>query len=78
MVAHGSVVPRTIEVGAVPFATGYVEGVAALPDRRGEGLGTLAMEALDGHIRTHTELGVLGTGAYRFVPRQDTTYRRGL
>jgi aminoglycoside 2'-N-acetyltransferase I len=69
VVAHASVVSRTIEVGDVPFRTGYVEGVATLPDRRGEGLGTLAMAPIGRHIRLASEFGVLGTGAYRFYER---------
>jgi aminoglycoside 2'-N-acetyltransferase I len=69
VVAHASVVPRVIEVGGVPFRTGYVEGVATLPDRRGQGLGTLAMQSITQRIRAAEELGVLGTGAYRFYER---------
>jgi len=69
VVAHAALVSRTIEVGGVPYRTGYVEGVATLPHRRGEGLGTLVMEPITGQIRRTEELGVLGTGAYRFYER---------
>ena len=69
VVAHASVVPRVIEVADVAFRTGYVEGVATLPGRRGEGFGTLAMRRVNERIRAADELGVLGTGAYRFYER---------
>jgi aminoglycoside 2'-N-acetyltransferase I len=69
VVAHAALVSRTIEVARRPFRTGYVEGVATLPHRKGEGLGTLAMEPITGQIRLAEELGALGTGAYRFYER---------
>jgi aminoglycoside 2'-N-acetyltransferase I len=69
VVAHAALVSRTIEVDGVPFRTGYVEGVATLRRRRGEGLGTLAMEPITDQTRRAEELGVLGTGAYRFYER---------
>jgi aminoglycoside 2'-N-acetyltransferase I len=39
IVAHAALLSRTIEVDGRPFRTGYVEGVATLPHRRGERLG---------------------------------------
>jgi aminoglycoside 2'-N-acetyltransferase I len=69
VVAHASVVARVIEVGGVRFRTGYLEGVAALPGRRGEGLGTLVMQSITQRIRAAEQFGVLGTGAYRFYER---------
>lgn len=69
VVAHAALVNRSIEVAGVAFRTGYVEGVATLPHRQGEGLGTLAMEPVTRQIRRAEEFGVLGTGAYRFYER---------
>jgi aminoglycoside 2'-N-acetyltransferase I len=69
VVAHAAVVERIIDAGGVAFRTGYVEGVAALPGRRGQGLGTLAMKPITERIQAAEELGVLGTGAYRFYER---------
>ncbi len=39
VIAHASVVSRPIEVGAVTYRAGYVEGVATAPARRHTGLG---------------------------------------
>lgn len=69
LVAHAAVVPRVIDVGDVSFRAGYVEGVATLPDRHAEGLGTRAMRPVNEHIRNRDELGVLGTGAHHFYER---------
>ena len=69
VVAHAAVVRRTIEVAGTAFRTGYVEGVATLPQRRGQGMGSLAMEPVTRLIREAHEFGVLGTGAYRFYER---------
>ncbi|MDJ0768677.1 MAG: GNAT family N-acetyltransferase [Ilumatobacter sp.] len=69
VLAHASVVARTITVGGAAFRAGYVEGVATLPDRQGEGLGSMAMEAIAEHLRGVYQLGVLGTGEWHFYER---------
>lgn len=69
VVAHASVVERDIHLGDRPFRTGYVEAVAAAPDRQGAGLGSLLMTEVTSWIRTHFELGALGTGRHRFYER---------
>jgi aminoglycoside 2'-N-acetyltransferase I len=69
LVAHVAVVERTIHVAGTPFRTGYVEAVATLPGRHGEGLGSLAMIEADEVIRRHFELGALGTGRWSFYER---------
>lgn len=69
IVAHGSVVPRTLWIGEQPVATGYVEAVATHPDHRRRGLGSAVMEALDAAITERDELGCLGTGEDRFYAR---------
>jgi aminoglycoside 2'-N-acetyltransferase I len=69
IVAHGSVVPRTLWIGTDPVATGYVEAVATHPGHRRLGLGSAVMEALDGVIAERYALGCLGTGEDRFYAR---------
>jgi aminoglycoside 2'-N-acetyltransferase I len=81
-VAAGAVVPRLLVVGGQPFDAGYVEGVATVPGRHGEGLGTAVMSACAGVVRDRFELGALSTGAPAFYERlgwerwRGTTYVR--
>lgn len=73
LVAHAAVVPRRIELGDGPtartFAAGYVEGVAVLPSRQGQGFGTLVMDLANTVLREGFELGVLSTGSWAFYVR---------
>jgi aminoglycoside 2'-N-acetyltransferase I len=69
IVAHASVVPRTIHVGGTHFATGYVEAVAVHPDRQGQGIGSALMSEVDDVIRRWYEFGVLGSGRRAFYTR---------
>jgi aminoglycoside 2'-N-acetyltransferase I len=69
VVAHASVVPRTLDVGGVAFRTGYVEGVGTLAARRREGLGSIVMVEIDRIVRRDFELGALSTGRHPFYER---------
>ena len=69
VVAHAAVVPRLLVAGGVPLRTGYVEAVATLPGRQGEGHGTAVMRAAGEHIAAMYELGALGTGSFHFYER---------
>ena len=69
VVAHASVVPRTIEVGDRAFRTGYVESVATAPDRERLGLGSRAMTVITDIVRDEFELGALSTGRHDFYAR---------
>ena len=69
IVAHGSVVPRSLELDGLPVRAGYVEAVATAPGRQGEGHGSAVMRVIDELIRGDYELGALGTGAHRFYER---------
>ena len=69
VVAHAAVVPRRITIAGRSWRTGYVEGVATAPDRQGEGLGTIAMTAVNDIVRARYELGVLSTGEHHFYER---------
>jgi aminoglycoside 2'-N-acetyltransferase I len=69
IVAHASVVPRTLWIAGAPFNTGYVEAVATDPATQGRGYGSRVMEAIAEHIRTSYELGALSTGRAAFYER---------
>jgi aminoglycoside 2'-N-acetyltransferase I len=69
VLAHAAVVPRVLEVAGRPFATGYVEGVATTPPRRGRGLGSEVMAEATAYLRTAYELGALSTSRHAFYER---------
>jgi aminoglycoside 2'-N-acetyltransferase I len=69
IVAHGSVVERTLEIDHRPVRTGYVEAVATAPDHQARGHGTSVMRAIGEEILARFELGALGTGSHRFYER---------
>ena len=77
IVAHASVVQRTIQVAGTPVRTGYVEAVAAAPRRQGQGHGTAVMIEVNKLIESDFELGVLGTGSQGFYERLGWRIWRG-
>jgi aminoglycoside 2'-N-acetyltransferase I len=69
IVAHASVVERTLQIGGHPRRTGYVEAVATSPERQGSGFGSRVMADVTTYIFESFELGALGTGRHRFYER---------
>lgn len=69
VVSHAAVVPRVLQVAGHPLRTGYVEGVATLPGRQREGLGSLVLEEGTRLVRRRFELGALSTGRHDFYGR---------
>lgn len=69
VVAHASVVPRTLEVDGRPFRSGYVEAVATTPSEHGRGLASLAMAEVATLLRHTYEFGALSTGSHGFYER---------
>lgn len=69
VVAHASVVTRTLWVGETPRRVGYVEAVATHPGHEGRGLGSLAMGRIGQLIAEHHELGALSTSRAGFYER---------
>ena len=67
--AHGALIERRLRVDGRTLRTGYVEAVAADPDRQGLGMGTAVMEVIGGLIRERFEIGGLGTGSQGFYER---------
>ncbi|MGV0742910.1 GNAT family N-acetyltransferase [Mycolicibacterium sp. XJ870] len=59
LLAHASVVARTLRHDGVVFDAGYVEGVAVRSDRQGRGLGCLVMDHTESLVRTRHAIGAL-------------------
>ena len=59
LLAHASVVTRTLRYGSESFPTGYVESVAVRADQQGRGLGRLVMDHAEAIIRAEHQLGAL-------------------
>lgn len=59
LVAHASVVPRTLWHGAQEFDAGYVEGVAVRGDQQGRGLGRVVMDHAESIIASRHRIGAL-------------------
>lgn len=66
LVAHGSVVPRTLWTGGRRWQVGYVEAVATREDLRRRGEGAAVMRALAQLLRDRDQLGVLSSAAEEF------------
>lgn len=69
VVAHAAVVDRTLEWDGRPLRTGYVEAVATLPGRQGQGLGSAVMGAVAAFLDDQYELGALDTATPEFYVR---------
>lgn len=69
IVAHAAVVPRVLEADGRLLATGYVEGVATLPDWRGRGLASRLMSDASAFIREECELGALSAARPQLFAR---------
>lgn len=70
--AHAMIVDRRIYLGHEPdlaLDVGFVEHVATLPERQGQGHGTAVMEEIGRVIADEYALGALGTGANGFYER---------
>jgi aminoglycoside 2'-N-acetyltransferase I len=69
IVAHGSVVERTLVAGHRRLRSGYVEGVATDRAHRGRGLGSVVMGKVAEIIHARFELGAMSTGVQGFYER---------
>ena len=77
LVAHASVVERSLQVAGVALRTGYVEAVATLPAHQRKGFGSAVMRAAEAYISASFELGALGTGSQGFYERLGWRIWRG-
>jgi predicted N-acetyltransferase YhbS len=70
IVGHAGILPRSIRWRGQTFEAGLIGGVCAREDRRGEGIGTLAMQdAADRMADLGLDFGVLWTGSHGFYER---------
>ena len=60
LIGHASVIQRRLIHAGRALRTGYVEGVGVRADRRGRGIGSALMSALEDVIRRAYDLGALG------------------
>ena len=77
VLAHGSVVERTITVGTRDMRVGYLEGLGVAPDRQRMGLGAAVVTALNEVLDERFELGMLSTSERPFYERLGWTQWRG-
>ena len=77
IVSHAAVVTRALEIDGAPIHTGYVEGVATVPELEGRGYATAAMQVVDEHIRATYRLGALATARAAFYQRLGWEVWRG-
>jgi aminoglycoside 2'-N-acetyltransferase I len=69
ILSHAAVVERTLEFAGTPVRTGYVEAVATLPERQGEGHATRVMAEVNAFIDGEYRIGALGAAAPGFYAR---------
>lgn len=77
VVAHASVIERSLHTGGHRLATGYVEAVATLPSHRRRGHASTIMKEAGEHIDRTFRLGALGTGLHAFYERLGWVVWRG-
>ena len=70
IVAHVSVVERELHAGDHPLKTGYVEAVATLPSRQGQGYASRLMNRAEEHIDGRFELGALSSAGTTLYARR--------
>ncbi|HEX5261331.1 MAG TPA: GNAT family N-acetyltransferase [Gaiellales bacterium] len=78
IVSHAAVVERMLEFAGKPVRTGYVEAVATLPERQGEGHATRVMAEVNAFIDREYAIGALGAAAPEFYARIGWAPWRGL
>jgi aminoglycoside 2'-N-acetyltransferase I len=70
IVAHAAVVERDLQMAEHRLATGYVEAVATLPSRQGQGLGSRLMGAIEEHVDRTFRLGALASAGTTLYARR--------
>jgi aminoglycoside 2'-N-acetyltransferase I len=78
IVSHAAVVERTLEFAGTPVRAGYVEAVATLPERQGEGHASRVMAEVNAFIDRAYDIGALGAAAPEFYARIGWAPWRGL
>jgi aminoglycoside 2'-N-acetyltransferase I len=69
LIAHASVVTRSISIDDTAWSVGYVEAVAVAADFRGRTFGRQIMQQVTDFCRDNFEVAVLSTGEHGFYER---------
>jgi aminoglycoside 2'-N-acetyltransferase I len=70
IVAHAAVVERELQTGEHRLATWYVEAVATLPSRQGQGHASRLMGAVEDHVDRAFELSALSSAGTTLYARR--------
>lgn len=70
LIAHGSVVPRTIWMDAIETKVGYVEGIAVEKSYWRRGFGSLLISEITAFCRAEYPISMLSTGEKEFYRKQ--------
>ena len=69
LIAHASVVTRSISLDDTAWSVGYVEAVAVAADFRGRGFGRQIMQQVTDFCRSSYQVAMLSTGEHGFYER---------
>ena len=69
LIAHASVVARSISIDDIAWCVGYVEAVAVSADFQGRGFGRKIMQTVADFCRGNYEVAMLSTGEHGFYER---------
>lgn len=69
LIAHGSVVPRQMQVDDQIIEVGYVEGIAIAPDHWRKGYGSQLMEEITRYCNSKYSISILSTDEQAFYKK---------
>ena len=69
IIAHGSVVPRSMFIDGEAITVGYVEAIAVLPSHWRQGFGTQLMKEVTQFCHNNYEISMLSTDENQFYQR---------
>jgi aminoglycoside 2'-N-acetyltransferase I len=69
IVGHAALVARSITIAGTPYRVGYVEGVAVVPARQGQGIGAQIMRQITDMARRDFVVNMLSTGEHDFYAK---------
>lgn len=69
IVGHAAVISRTITIAGTSYTVGYVEGVAVIPHRQGQGIGAEMMRRITALCSDTYQISMLSTGEHDFYAK---------
>jgi aminoglycoside 2'-N-acetyltransferase I len=69
IVGHAALIARTITIAGTPYTAGYVEGVAVVPHRQGQGIGAQMMQRITDLCGELYPVSMLSTGEHGFYAK---------